>query len=75
MVVVISESIPELKKLSPKEKLILATELWEDYCESDGEAVVDEAVFRVLEERFAGYEDDPSSAVTWDDFKKRLGKS
>lgn len=71
----ISESIPELKKLSPKEKLILATELWEEFRDSDEDHEVNEALLKVLQKRFEAYRDDPSAAVTWEDFKKRLGKS
>ncbi|HUF63951.1 MAG TPA: addiction module protein [Verrucomicrobiales bacterium] len=70
----ISDSIPDLKRLTPREKLILATELWENFRDSDQDDGVNEAVYRVLEERFSAYRDDPSTAVTWDEFRKRLGK-
>ena len=68
------ERMPEVQRLSSEEKLKLAAELWGEIEGKQGEIAVDDSVYVLLEKRFAEFEDDPTTAVTWQDFKRRIGK-
>ncbi len=68
------ERMPEVQRLSSEEKLRLAAELWGEIEGKQSEIGVDESVYALLEKRFAEFEDDPATAVTWQDFKRRVGK-
>jgi len=70
----IIDRLPELKRLSPSEKLRLAAELWGEIEEHQQDINIDEAMFQLLETRFSHYEENPSTAVAWEDFKRRIGK-
>jgi putative addiction module component (TIGR02574 family) len=68
------ERMPEVQRLSSEEKLRLAAELWGEIEGKQDEIAVDESVYALLEKRFADHQNDPASAVTWQDFKSRIGK-
>ena len=71
----IVEQFPEIMALSVEKKRVLANELWEQV-ESSGELTeTDLAIGELLDQRFAEFEKDPSTAVRWEDLKKRLGKA
>jgi putative addiction module component (TIGR02574 family) len=62
----ISESIPELKALSPDEKLILVGELWEELA-AHSEALSPRADHvKVLQERLDYYRDHPEDVTAWE---------
>lgn len=71
----IAERIPELKKLSTEEKLLLANELWADVEKRQEEAPFNDAVVKLLNQRTEEFHKDPQSAVTWEEFKRRIGKA
>lgn len=71
----ILEKIPELQHLTAKEKIILAEELWADAGDAGAELPPTEEHIKILEERWQNYLDDPNSASTWEEVKKRLRKS
>ena len=70
----IMERLPELKRLSPSEKLRLAAELWGEIEDRQQDITIDEAMFHLLETRFSHYEKNPATAVAWEDFKRHIGK-
>ena len=66
--------MPEVQRLSSEEKLRLAAELRGEIEGKQNEIGVDESVYTLLKKRFAEFEDDPATAVTWQDFKRRVGR-
>lgn len=71
----IAERIPELEKLSTEEKLLLANELWADVEKRQEEIPFNDAVVELLDRRTAEFHKDPQSAVTWEEFKRRIGRT
>lgn len=69
------EKIPQLKNLSPEEKLILVGELW-DQLASDPKAFPkrDDHV-KILEERLAHLHERPDDVIAWEEVKKRIRSS
>ena len=70
----ILETIPELQRLSPRQRLILATELMEDFQEHPT-AELDGAIAELIHERRTYYAAHPESARTWEDLKRSIGKA
>jgi putative addiction module component (TIGR02574 family) len=68
----VSEKIPQLKNLSPEEKLILVGELW-DQLAADPEAFPkrDDHV-KLLEVRLAHFQQHPDDVIAWEEVKKRI---
>lgn len=68
----IAEPIPELQRLSPEEKLVLAGELWDEW------AALPDAIPRrddhteLLQARLEHYRRNPESATAWEDVKARI---
>ena len=72
----ILESIPELKRLTSSEKLLLVSELWNDLAEHPAEVPVSREQIAELDRRMAEYRRDPSNVTTWEAIQKRvLGKT
>jgi len=69
---VIAEKIPDLKKLSPEEKLILVGELWDDLTAHPETFPPREDHIKVLRERIAHYREHPEDTVAWEDVKARI---
>jgi putative addiction module component (TIGR02574 family) len=68
----ITERIPELKALTPDEKLMLAGELWEELA-SDPSAFPPRADhIKVIEERLEHYRQNPNDTVAWEELKARI---
>ena len=68
----IAEKFPELKKLSPEEKLILVGELWDDLA-SQPDAFPQRADHvKLLQERLEDYRKHPSDLVAWEEIKARI---
>ena len=68
----IAERFPELAKLPIEEKRLLLSELCEDISSPQAP---DPDIVKILEDRWKTYEDDPSGAVTLEEFRKRIGAS
>jgi putative addiction module component (TIGR02574 family) len=72
----ILESIPELKRLTSSEKLLLVSELWNDLAEHPTEVPVSREQMAELDRRMAEYRRDPNNVTTWEAIQKRiLGKT
>ena len=66
--------LPEVKALSPREKLQLADELWQDAAQDLESLEVSPAEKKLLDERWAAYLKDPSSALTLEQFDAKVKK-
>lgn len=71
----IVERIPAIQALSTAEKYTLMGELWDEVEGHQNDIPFDDAVVDLLEQRFAAYRANPNTAMSWDDFKKQLGKT
>jgi putative addiction module component (TIGR02574 family) len=63
---------PEVKALSAREKLQLVDELWVSVAPELEALEVSGEERRILDERWAAFLKDPASALTLEQFKKRL---
>jgi putative addiction module component (TIGR02574 family) len=68
----IAERIPELKRLSLEEKLILVKELWDELADHPDAFPPREDHIKLLRERLAHYEKHPEDVVAWEDVKARI---
>ncbi len=68
----IAEQIPALSKLSLEDKWLLATELWNEVETNQFDLPNTAEIEAIVEKRFAEFEQDPSTAMTLDDFKRRF---
>ena len=68
----ILDSIPELKRLTPSEKLLLVSELWNDLAAHPTEVPVSREVIAELDRRMAEYRRDPSKVTTWEAIQQRI---
>jgi putative addiction module component (TIGR02574 family) len=68
----IAERIPELKRLTPEEKLILVRELWEELAAEPQAFPPREEHIRVLKERLERYRKNPDDATAWEQVRARI---
>jgi len=68
----IADKIPELKALSPEEKLILVAELWDELAAHPGSFPPREDHLGILQERMEHYRQHPEDVVAWEDVKSRI---
>jgi len=68
----IVEKIPELKSLSPEEKLILVGELWEELAARPDAFPPRDDHIQLLKERLDHYRQHPEDAVAWEQVKERI---
>jgi hypothetical protein len=67
----IVDQFPELERLSPERKLALAAELFEDATDCTAEQP-DPEIIKLLDERLAEYQKDPSSESPWSEVRTRI---
>jgi putative addiction module component (TIGR02574 family) len=68
----ILEQYPELRRLSPAEKLALVTELWDDLAAHPADVPVPPEHLAELDRRMEEYRKDPSRVTTWEAIKERI---
>jgi putative addiction module component (TIGR02574 family) len=68
----ILEQHPDLRRLSPAEKLSLVTELWDDLAAHPETVPVTPEQIAELDRRMAAYRKDPSQVTTWEAIKTRI---
>jgi len=68
----IADKVPGIQTLSPQEKLLLANELWDQVEADQSDQPAHAAIIELLDQRFADFQRDPSTAVRWEDFKSRI---
>jgi putative addiction module component (TIGR02574 family) len=72
---VIAEKIPALAQLSIQEKLLLASELWDEVTAQADEIPVAQHILDELDRRLEEYRRDPSTASSWPEVKQRIRAS
>ena len=68
----ILEKIPEIRRLSAEEKLILLTELWDELTVNSHEMTLTSDQEELLDRRWRDYQMDPSQSAPWEDVKARI---
>ena len=68
----ILERHPELRQLSPADKLALVSELWDDLAAHPEEVPVEPELIAELDRRMETYRKDPTQVTTWEAVKARL---
>ena len=69
----ILETIPEIQKLSRKEKLILASELTEDYqAAPEDDPEMRNAILELVSQRMDHFDANPQSAATLEEFRRKV---
>lgn len=68
----IQDQIPAVKALSPRDKLALAVELWDELAAHPEEVPVTEAQLGELDRRHEEYLANPEAVGTWETVKARL---
>jgi putative addiction module component (TIGR02574 family) len=68
----ILEQHPDLRQLSPADKLSLVTELWDDLASHPNEIPVTPEQIAELDRRMAAYRKDPTQVTTWEAIKTRI---
>jgi len=70
---VILETISEIKRLTPEEKLILVGELWEDWARDVENQAIAPEILEELDRRMDEHERDPEgTTTTWEAAKARI---
>lgn len=70
--IMILETIPEVKRLTPAEKLLLVGELWDDLATHPTEIPVSREQIAELDRRMAEYRRDPSQVTSWEAIQTRV---
>ncbi|MDB6070020.1 MAG: addiction module protein [Verrucomicrobiales bacterium] len=68
----ILEHHPELSRLSPSDKLMLVTELWEDLAAQPDQIPVSDEVIAELDRRMLAHEKNPTAVTTWEEIQLRI---
>jgi putative addiction module component (TIGR02574 family) len=68
----IAERIPELRKLSLEEKLILVEELWKEIAQSPESLPPRNDHIELLKERLEHYRKNPAEVVAWQEVKAAI---
>jgi len=66
------EQHPDIQRLSPSDKLVLVTELWEDLAAHPAEIPVTPEQIAELDRRMEDYRKDPTRVTTWEAIKQRV---
>ena len=68
----ILETIPDVNRLTPAQKLLLVTELWDDLAAHPTEVPVSREQIAELDRRMADYRRDPSQVTAWEAIQQRI---
>ena len=66
--------VKEVRKLSVAEKIRLAEDLWDEIATQSDELGVPESHKRLLDARLAAHLKSPGSAITLEEFRRRLAR-
>jgi len=64
--------IPELRKLSPEEKILLVEDLWDSIATDESAIPVPESHRAELDRRLKAYQSAPGSLLSLEDLRSRL---
>ena len=68
----ILEQFPEIQQLSPAEKLIFVSELWNDLEAHPSEVPVSREIIAELDRRMEHFRQHPEEFTTWEAVKERI---
>ena len=68
----ILEKFPEVQRLSPSEKLMFVSELWNDLESHPSQVPVSPEVITELDRRMDHFKQHPDEFTTWDAVKQRI---
>jgi putative addiction module component (TIGR02574 family) len=68
----IAEKIPQIRMLSPEEKMLLAAELWDDVAAHGNEWQPDPEFIAGMQQQLEDYRRDPSEGRTWEQMKANI---
>ena len=68
----ILETLPEVKQLTPSQKLVLVSELCDDLAAHPSDVPVSPEQVAELDRRMADYRRDPSKVTSWEAIQKRI---
>ncbi len=68
----ILEKFPEVQRLSPSEKLIFVSELWNDLEANPSEVPVSREIIAELDRRMEHFRQHPDEFTTWEAVKERI---
>ena len=68
----ILERHPDIQRLSPSDKLVLVTELWDDLAAHPADVRVTPGQIAELDRRMEDYRKDPTRVTTWEAIKQRV---
>jgi putative addiction module component (TIGR02574 family) len=68
----ILETLPDLGRMTPAQKLVLVTELWDDLAAHPPEVPVSPAQIAELDQRMSDYRQDPNRVTTWEAIQQRI---
>ena len=72
----IKETIPAIESLSPREKLILASELTDDYqAAPEDDLEMRNAILELVSQRVEHFEVNPESAATLEEFRRKAQRA
>lgn len=71
----ILEKFPEVQKLSPSEKLLFVSELWNDLEAHPSEVPVSREIIAELDRRMEHFRQNPGEFTTWEAVKERILKA
>jgi putative addiction module component (TIGR02574 family) len=70
----ILDSLPEVNRLSPAEKLQLASEIWDDLAGQPDRVPMSAAQLEELERRMEEHRRAPDQVTTWEAIKQRISE-
>ena len=65
-------SIDEIKMLDITERIILVEEIWDSIAKEQDSLALSDYEKKVLDERLASLENDPTNLLSWNEIKKRV---
>ena len=71
----ILERFPEVRQLSPSEKLMFVSELWNDLESNPPQIPVSPEIVAELDRRMDHFKAHPDQFTTWDQIKQRINGS
>jgi len=68
----ILDKMPTVRSLSPADKLLLVTELWDDLATQPAQVPVSGEQIAELDRRMESYRKDPAQVTTWEAIQQRI---
>jgi putative addiction module component (TIGR02574 family) len=66
------DSFPEVKRLSPAEKLAMVGELWDDLASHPSDVPVAQELVQELDRRMAHFREHPEAFTTWEAIQEKV---